>query len=60
MPFETQHIDETYCTSCSRDNYFDITRVHLHVFQLLCRQRMIESGHSKLWLFTCEMNHLAS
>ena len=49
-----------YCSYCYNDGAFYYTGSDVKEFQEFCRQKMVESGHSKFlaWLFTRGMKRL--
>jgi uncharacterized protein YjhX (UPF0386 family) len=53
-------INMLYCSYCYQNGAF-ITDCTVEEFQEFCRQKMIESGHSKFlaWLFTRGMKRLS-
>jgi hypothetical protein len=49
-----------YCSYCYKDGEFHYTGDSVKEFQEFCREKMVESGHSKFtsWLFTRGMSRL--
>jgi len=52
--------NEKYCSYCFQNGAFVGGKMSVGEFQEFCRQKMVESGHSKFtaWLFTRGMKRL--